>query len=207
VRLTKYGHACVRLDTGDGSVLLDPGTYSPDADLGGVTDVLVTHEHADHLDVDRLVTAVRSGVRLHTNAAVAAQLAEQHGLEVHSVAAGETFQVAGLEVRVVGGEHAEIYDGLPGCANVGFVLGGIYHPGDALHVPDLDVETLLLPVSAPWLKLAEAIELVRAVAPARAFPVHDAMLSDIGNAAVDRWLEMKGGTDYRRLPPGTSTEL
>ncbi len=207
MRLTKYGHACVRLDTGAGWVLLDPGTYSPDADLGGATDVLVTHEHADHLDVDRLVTAVRSGVRLHTNAAVAAQLAEQHGLEVHSVAAGETFQVAGLEVRVVGGEHAEIYDGLPGCANVGFVLGGIYHPGDALHVPDLDVETLLLPVSAPWLKLAEAIELVRAVAPARAFPVHDAMLSDIGNAGVDRWLEMKGGTDYRRLPPGTSTEL
>ncbi len=207
MRLTKYGHACVRLDTGDGSVLLDPGTYSPDLDLDGVADLLVTHEHPDHLDVDRLVPAVRSGVRLHTNAAVASQLADQHGLEVHAVAVGEVFEVAGLEVRVVGGEHAEIYDGLPGCANVGFVLGGIYHPGDALHIPDLEVETLLLPVSAPWLKLAEAIEFVRAVAPARAFPVHDAMLSDIGNAGVDRWLEMKGGTDYRRLSPGTSTEL
>jgi L-ascorbate metabolism protein UlaG (beta-lactamase superfamily) len=207
VRLTKYGHACVRLDTGDGSVLLDPGTYSPDVDLAGVADVLVTHEHADHIDVDRLVPAVRSGVRLHTNAAVASQLTDQHGLEVHAVAVGETFEVAGLEVRVVGGQHAEIYDGLPGCANVGFVLGGIYHPGDALHVPDLEVETLLVPVSAPWLKLAEAIEFVRAVAPVRAFPVHDAMFSAIGNAGADRWLEMKGGTDYRRLSPGTSTEL
>ena len=207
VLLTKYGHACVRLDAPDGSVVLDPGTYSPDVDLAGVADVLVTHEHADHLDADRLVPAVRAGLRVHTNAAVAAFLAAEHELEVHPVAPGETFEVAGLSVRVVGGDHAEIYDGLPGCANIGFVLAGVYHPGDSLHVPDVDVETLLVPVSAPWLKLAEAIDFVRAVAPVRAFPIHDAMLSDIGAAGVDRWLEMKGGTDYRRLAPGGSTDL
>ena len=207
MRLTKFGHACVRLDTEGASVVLDPGTYSPDVDLDGVADVLVTHEHADHLDTDSLVPAVRAGLRVHTNAAVAALLAAEHQLEVHAVAPGETFEVAGVEVRVVGGHHAEIYDGLPGCANIGFVLAGIYHPGDSLHVPDADVETLLLPVSAPWLKLAEAIDFVRVVSPVRAFPVHDAMLSDIGAAGVDRWLEMKGGTDYRRLAAGESTEL
>jgi L-ascorbate metabolism protein UlaG (beta-lactamase superfamily) len=207
VRLTKYGHACVRLDTEGGSVVLDPGTYSPDVDLAGVTDVLVTHEHADHLDVDRLVPLLRDGLRLHTNAAVAEQLRADHGVEAHAVAPGESLDVAGLDVRVVGGEHAEIYDGLPGCANVGFVLGGVYHPGDSVHVPDVDVTTLLLPVSAPWLKLAEALDFVRAVAPTRAFPVHDAMLSEIGGAGVDRWVEMKGGTDYRRLAPGESAEL
>jgi len=208
VRLTKYGHACVRLDNeGGGSVVLDPGVYSPDVDLTGVADVLVTHEHADHLDVDRLVPLVRDGLRLHTNAAVAEQLRADHGIDVHAVAPGETFDVAGLEVRVVGGEHAEIYDGLPGCANVGFVLGGVYHPGDSVHVPDVEVSTLLLPVSAPWLKLAEALDFVRAVAPARAFPVHDAMLSEIGAGGVDRWVEMKGGSDYRRLAPGESADL
>jgi len=207
VRLTKYGHACVRLDTGSGSVVLDPGTYSPDVDLAGVSDVLVTHEHADHLDVDRLVPLVRDGLRLHSNAAVAEQLRADHAVDVHAVAPGESFDVAGLEVRVVGGEHAEIYDGLPGCANVGFVLGDVYHPGDSVHVPDVEVTTLLLPVSAPWLKLAEALDFVRAVAPARAFPVHDAMLSEIGAAGVDRWVEMKGGSDYRRLVPGESAEL
>jgi L-ascorbate metabolism protein UlaG (beta-lactamase superfamily) len=207
VRLTKYGHACVRLDSDGGSVVLDPGTYSPDVDLTGIADVLVTHEHADHIDVDRLVPAVRSSLRLHTNEAVAASLASDHGIEVHAVRPGETFEVAGLAVQVVGGDHAEIYDGLPGCANIGFVIAGVYHPGDALHVPDVEVETLLVPVSAPWLKLAEAIDFVRAVSPERAFPVHDAMLSEIGAAGVDRWLELKGGTDYRRLAPGESTEL
>ena len=207
MRLTKYGHACVRLDLDGGSVVLDPGTYTPDVDLAGVADVLVTHEHADHLDVDRLVPLVRDGLRLHTNADFAASLATDHGLEVHAVRPGETFTVAGVDVQVVGGMHAEIYDGLPGCANVGFVLGGVYHPGDALHVPEDEVETLLVPVSAPWLKLAEALDFVRSVGPARAFPIHDAMFSDIGNAGVDRWMAQEGGTDYRRLAPGESTEL
>ena len=100
--------------------------------------MLVTHEHADHLDVERLAPAVRDGLRLHTNTAFAARPAAEHGLDVHAVTPGETFAVAGLDVHVVGGEHAEIYDGLPGCANVGFVLGGVYHPGDALHVPDVE---------------------------------------------------------------------
>jgi L-ascorbate metabolism protein UlaG (beta-lactamase superfamily) len=207
VRLTKYGHACVRLDLDGGSVVLDPGTYSPDVDLTGVADALVTHEHADHIDVDRLVPLLRDGLRLHTNADVAASLASDHGLEVHAVGPGETFAVAGVDVQVVGGEHAEIYNGLPGCANVGFILAGVYHPGDALHVPDVEVETLLVPVSAPWLKLREALDFVRAVGPARAFPIHDAMFSDIGNAGVDRWMVNEGGTDYRRLAPGESTEL
>ena len=207
MRLTKYGHACVRLDGDGGAVVIDPGSYSPDADLDGVADLLVTHEHADHLDVDRLVPLVRDGARLHTNAAVAEQMADEHGIEVHTVAPGDTFAAAGLEVRVVGGAHAEIYEGLPGCANVGFLLGGLYHPGDALHVPDAGVDTLLVPASAPWLKLAEALDFVRAVSPARAFPIHDAMLSDIGAAGVDRWLDLKGGTDYRRLAPGESTDL
>jgi L-ascorbate metabolism protein UlaG (beta-lactamase superfamily) len=207
VRLTKYGHACVRLDLDGGSVVLDPGTYSPDVDLAGVADVLVTHEHADHLDVERLVPLVRDGLRLHTNAEVAASLAADHGLDVNAVRPGETVAVAGVEVQVVGGVHAEIYDGLPGCANIGFVLAGVYHPGDALHVPEGDVATLLVPVSAPWLKLREALDFVRAVGPVRAFPVHDAMLSDLGNAGVDRWMVQKGGTDYQRLSPGESTEL
>ncbi len=113
----------------------------------------------------------------------------------------------GLPVLTVGGQHAEIYEGLPGCVNVGFVLGGVYHPGDALHVPDVEVETLLVPVVAPWLKLAEALDFVRVVAPARAHPIHDAVFSELGNAGVDRWMEMKGATAYRRLAPGESVEL
>jgi L-ascorbate metabolism protein UlaG (beta-lactamase superfamily) len=204
MRLTKFGHACVRLDTAMGAVVIDPGDYSPDADLDGADDLLVTHEHADHIDVERISAAVRAGARLHTNAALANRLAEEYDVVAAAVAPGDTFSAAGLEVRVVGGEHAEVYDGLPGIANVGFVVGGVYHPGDALHVPDGDVETLLVPVSAPWLKLREALDFVRSVRPARAIPVHDALFGEIGNAG---WMGMKADTDYRRLGAGESLEV
>jgi L-ascorbate metabolism protein UlaG (beta-lactamase superfamily) len=207
MRLTRFGHACVRIDTAEGAVVIDPGDFSPDADLDGAADILVTHQHADHIEVDRVSAAVRAGARLHTHAVLARRLADEYGVAANAVAPGDTFSAAGLQVRVVGGEHAEIYDGEPGCANVGFVIGGVYHPGDALHVPDVEVETLLVPVSGPWLKLGEALAFVRTVRPARAIPIHDALLSAVGNRGVDRWMGMKADTDYRRLAAGESLEV
>jgi L-ascorbate metabolism protein UlaG (beta-lactamase superfamily) len=207
--LTRFGHACVRLEK-DGQVLvIDPGTYSEPESLQDATAVLITHEHADHVDPELLVAAQTGNPTLmvHTNSDVVAQLA-QRGVTAQPVGPGAAFSVAGFAVRVVGGEHAEIIDGLPGCANVGFIVDdAVYHPGDSLFVPDGDIETLLVPVSAPWLKLREAIEFVRTVAPRRAHPIHDAMLSEIGLNNADSWLAGKGGTDYTRIVTGESVEL
>ena len=207
MRITKYGHACVRLDSDGGAVLIDPGTYTRDAELGGVSDVLITHEHPDHVDPALVVAAAGEGARVHAPAGVAQWLTDEHGVAAEAVEPGDSLEVAGLSTHVVGGEHAEIYDGLPGCANVGYLVRGVYHPGDALHIPEQAVETLLVPVSGPWLKLAEVLDFVRAVRPERAFPVHDALLSEVGAAGVDRWLEQKGATDYRRLAPGESADI
>jgi L-ascorbate metabolism protein UlaG (beta-lactamase superfamily) len=127
---------------------------------------------------------------------------------VVTVAPGDVLEVGGFDVQVVGGRHADIYDSLPGCANVGYVVdGSVYHPGDALFVPEQDIATLLLPVSGPWLKLAEAIDFARAVAPQRAIPIHDALLSREGLGIVDRWVAMKAETDYSRVTDGESVDV
>jgi L-ascorbate metabolism protein UlaG (beta-lactamase superfamily) len=205
MELIKYTHACVRLESDGRSLLVDPGIWAEDAAFEGATDVLITHEHFDHLDTDRL--AKRGDLRIHAPAPVVEKLAEA-GVIASTVTAGDEFDAAGFTVRAVGGLHAEIYDGLPGCANIGYVIeGSLYHPGDSLFVPDAAVETLLVPISAPWLKLAEAIDFVRAISPARAFPIHDAMLSDKGLAGTDNWLRMKGETDYARITVGDSVTL
>lgn len=213
MRLIKYTHACVRLIDGDQSLLLDPGTWAEDAAFDGATDVLVTHEHADHIDLERLVAAHDSNpaVRVFVPAPLAAQVTEKvpsFAPAVQIVSAGDTFIASGFRVRAVGGEHAEIYDGLPGCANLGYVVeNSVYHPGDSVFVPDGPVDTLLVPTSGPWLKLAEAIDFVRAIKPARAFSIHDALLTDKGEAIVDRWLALKGETDYGRIKPGGAVDL
>jgi L-ascorbate metabolism protein UlaG (beta-lactamase superfamily) len=206
MRLIKYGHACVRLET-DGRVLvIDPGTFSEAEALDSVSDVLVTHEHADHIDLAKLVAAreLNPALRVYLPAKAAEQVPEL-GDAVVVVEAGQQFTAAGFTVDVVGGAHAEIYDGLPGCANVGFVVDGdVYHPGDSLFVPELPVTALLVPAAAPWLKLGEALDFVRAVKPVRAFPIHDAFLNDLGRGNFDGWMDFKGGTEYARVPLGES---
>ncbi|MDJ0345944.1 hypothetical protein QMK19_35515 [Streptomyces sp. H10-C2] len=126
--MTKYGHACVRLEEGDRVLVIDPGTLS----------------------------------------------------EVES---------------------------LSGCPNLGFIVDGVYHPGDSLFVPAEAVDTLLVPASGPWVKHGEAVEFVRAVGPARSFPIHDAHFSEVGRDNFDGWLDAKGGTDYARIPVGESVNL
>ena len=75
--------------------------------------------------------------------------------EIGTVGVGEEFAAAGFGVRAHGGEHAEIYGGLPGIANLGYLVEeAVYHPGDSFTVPDAPVRALLVPVSAPWLKIA-----------------------------------------------------
>jgi L-ascorbate metabolism protein UlaG (beta-lactamase superfamily) len=208
MRITKHSHACVRLDDGDRSLLIDPGIWADPGVYDGIDDVLITHEHMDHVDVEALTAFVsrRSSARIHAPAPVVEMLTAL-GDAVVTVAPGDSLVVGGFDVAVVGGRHADIYDALPGCANVGYVVdGSVYHPGDALFVPEQTISTLLLPVSGPWLKLAEAIDFARAVAPERAVPVHDLLLSPEGLGIVDRWVAMKAETDYARLAVGESLD-
>lgn len=206
MRLTKFTHACVRLEAGDRALVIDPGEWSEEAALDGVRTVLVTHEHYDHIDFGWLtrVAAADPEFRVYGPAPVTGQLASL-GEAAVTVSAGDTFTAGGFPVRAVGGDHAEIYEGLPGCPNLGYVVDdAVYHPGDALFVPDVTVDTLLVPASAPWLKLAEALDFVRAVKPRRAFPIHDAMLSTIGQKSIEGWMSAKSNTEYAWLAPGES---
>jgi L-ascorbate metabolism protein UlaG (beta-lactamase superfamily) len=207
--MIKYGHACVRLEDGDRVLVIDPGLFTEAESLTGASDVLITHEHYDHVDREKIADARTENpdLRVYAPAPVAQQLANL-GDVVVTVSSGDRFTAAGFAVRAVGGEHAEIYEGLPGVANIGYMVEDtIYHPGDSLFRPDTAVPTLLLPASAPWLKLAEALDFVRAVKPQRAHPIHDALLSDIGLTAFDNWVNLKGDTDYSRVPIGESVDL
>jgi len=209
VQLTKFTHSCVRLESEGRRLLVDPGVWCESEAFQDVDDILITHEHQDHLDVDRLVQLADSRPDLVVRApgSVTALLGELSAAAI-TVAVGDRFEAAGMTVRVVGGVHAEVYGGLPACPNVGYLIeDSVYHPGDALHVPDVAVETLFVPASAPWLKLAEAIDFVRAVAPTRTYPIHDALLSKKGATITDRWFTTESGTEYLRLEPGTQVDL
>jgi L-ascorbate metabolism protein UlaG (beta-lactamase superfamily) len=131
------------------------------------------------------------------------------------VGEGDTFSAAGFDIQVHGQLHAVIHPDIPRITNVGYLVDAgthsVFHPGDALTVPDHPVDTLLLPVHAPWNKVAEIIDYVREIKPQRAIDVHDALLTDIARMVYDNLLGPNGpgvaGADHGRLTSGESLDL
>lgn len=205
MRITKFGHACVRVQADDGGVVvLDPGSFSEVEALDGAQAVLLTHEHADHVHPDHLRA---TDAPIWTIAAVERMLraeAPDVAERVTVVRPGDRLVVAGIAVEVVGEKHAVIHPDYDRFDNSGYLLesGGssVYHPGDSLTAPPRDVDVLLAPVSAPWLKVAEAIDFAREVGAPTSLGIHDRVYSEIGL----RMVAMHMGN---LLPSGQAFEL
>ncbi|WP_200304362.1 MBL fold metallo-hydrolase [Streptomyces adelaidensis] len=209
--LTKKSHACVRLEKNGRTLVIDPGGFSEQDAAVGADAVLVTHEHPDHFDEGRLRAALEGNpaAEIWTLRSVAEKIAAAFPGRVHTVGHGDTFTAAGFDVQVHGELHAVIHPDLPRITNVGYLVddGRVFHPGDALTVPDHAVETLMLPVMAPWSKISEVIDYVRELKPRRAYDIHDALLTDLARPIYDRQIGALGGAEHLRLAPGTSADV
>ncbi|MGS2640912.1 MBL fold metallo-hydrolase [Streptosporangium sp. LJ11] len=211
IRLTKFGHACVRLEKNGRSLTIDPGAMTPEADaVTGAEAVLVTHEHFDHFEPERLRAAAAGDPRLvvYTCPGVARHLTGL-GDRVQVVREGDVLSIAGFEVTVVGEKHHFSHPDVPPVDNVGFVVDGeVLHPGDALTV--VDVPTLLVPGQAPWMTVPDMIAYLRAMTPRRAYAIHDGLINEWGVKVLEDVLAGEAerlGADIRRLRPGESVEL
>lgn len=187
MKLTKYEHACFAVEKDGKMLIVDPGSFTQS--LGtpeNVVAVIVTHDHADHLD-----TAALDAIIAHNPDAVilAPQAVLDHlvdALPQKAVNAGDTISVGPFELEFFGGKHAQIHGRIAIIDNVGVLINGsVYYPGDSFVAPKKPVELLALPVSGPWLKVGEAIDFVLSVKPKKVFPTHNGINSDAGNGMVD----------------------
>jgi L-ascorbate metabolism protein UlaG (beta-lactamase superfamily) len=201
----------VLLETATARLLLDPGGFSAGfEDLRDLTAILITHQHPDHLDEARLPALVAANPEATLvvdpdTEAVAAKL----GLTATVADAGDTLELGGAAINAVGGQHATIYRDFPGITNTGYVIdhGAFYHPGDSFHVPEQAIDVLGVPVYAPWMKIAEAADYVRAVKPRVSVPIHEGMLKN--PPFVDALLERltADAAPLRQLVNGEPTEV
>ncbi|WP_285725345.1 MBL fold metallo-hydrolase [Psychromicrobium xiongbiense] len=222
MKLTKFSHSLVRLEKDGAALVIDPGSLSEAAEALRSTDVvLVTHEHADHVDLPVLAQALTEQPELQVYApeSVAASLRElvqQAGSQavdrVHTAETGTTFEAAGFHLRVVGGQHALIHPRIPVVANLGYIVdGAVYHPGDSLIVPaGLELQVLLVPLHAPWSKTGEVVDFVCSVRAAKAYPIHDALLNEAGRQFAAGHVSRFGaefGTDFQTLALRETVEI
>jgi len=200
MHITRFGHAAILVEAAGQRILIDPGSYTSDDAfaLTGLAAIAVTHQHADHADVDRIGRLVEAnpGAVLLVEPETESKL-EAVGGQWAAAPAGTTTAFGELTITAVGGRHAVIHPDIPRVGNVGFVITApgeptLFHPGDSYETTPQRVDVLAVPMSAPWAKLGEAIDFVRQVAPRTAFPIHDAGLSERGYPGAWRNLEQLG---------------
>jgi L-ascorbate metabolism protein UlaG (beta-lactamase superfamily) len=122
MKITKYGHCCLLIDTGGIRLLTDPGNFSTmQNDAQDVDAILITHEHADHLHIDSLKEILKhnSNAKVVTNPSVG-KLLETEGITYSSVADGESIDIKGVMVEGMGTTHHEIYKEMGQVENTGY---------------------------------------------------------------------------------------
>lgn len=203
MKLTKYNHACFSVED-DGNVLVvDPGGFSTDFIApNGVVAVIVTHEHGDHYDHEQLEAIIDKNpdAIIIGNESVTSKI---EAFQAQTVAPGDRTTVGRFSLEFFGGKHALIHSSIPQITNIGVMINDLlYYPGDSFTLTTKPIDTLALPVAAPWMKIGEAMDFLVELKPRLAFPTHDAILSIEGKELVDRVLGSTAhaqGIEYKRL--------
>lgn len=212
--ITKYLHSCVLLEEADKRILIDPGSFSfaeglvkpeqiPLPDL-----ILITHEHSDHFFPEALHVLTQGGAQILSTPNVV-QRCRDESLKATVLKPGETFTLGPFTIAAVEAAHEDLPLAKP--QNVAFLVNGLLHPGDSLHTKLTTPPAILaLPVTAPWMRVLEAVECAKKLKPQTVIPIHDGYVKDffLGaiHAMVRSHLEPEGMRTIS-LGPGESFTL
>jgi L-ascorbate metabolism protein UlaG (beta-lactamase superfamily) len=216
MRLTHLGHACLLVETGGQRLLIDPGVFSPGfVDVTGLDVILVTHQHPDHLDLQRLpaILEVNPQAMLYAEPQAAAVMAEAGVASEHTMA-GEVLTFGRVHITPVGEKHALINEALPRIGNLGLVLRSesepsLFHPGDAYDGEPGQIDILALPLNAPWTASRDTVAFAQRISPRVSVPIHDMLLSAIGRQLYLSHVQSFGpkGMEVRDLSDGASVDF
>ena len=210
MRITKHEHAFLQLEQDGHQLLVDPGVYSAELpETKNVIAITLSHVHDDHSFRPHLETllARHPDAKVFGPKEVAEKLA---GIPVTVSFHGDRQQVGPFTIDFYGYLHQEIHRSIPLVQNLAVMINGLYYPGDSYTIPEVSVEFLACPSSAPWLKISDVMDFLAALKPARVFPTHNALLSEAGhqlqNGRIKEVTESLGGK-FEYLLPGESMEI
>lgn len=202
--LTKYEHACFTVEKEGKLLVVDPGVFTTDLPaLENVAGIVVTHDHPDHFDAAALgaLIAHNPTATIYAPSEITKQLGDT--LPHQAVDTAQTIDCGPFTIEFLEAPHAVIHEEMPHPANLAVMINNsLYYPGDSFTSPNKPVAVLALPTAAPWMKIGEALDFLRAVKPQLAFPTHDAIASQAGKSLADTMtpeFASAVGATYQRL--------
>lgn len=173
MKITKFVHSCLLVEMPEPvnrTVLFDPGSMSAPAldvdKLEYLDDIVITHEHADHFDLDlvKQLVAKFPEVRITATGSIVEQLANENIEARNQPAEGMSFFDA---------PHESVEPMFPQPEEIGVhYLDLLTHPGDS-HSFNETKSILALPVTAPWGSTVKAVNLALQLKPDYILPIHD----------------------------------
>lgn len=176
MKVTKYPQSCLVVEVRGVRMLIDPGSFVskkyPVTELLPIDAILITHEHADHIDPLYLADIVgKTAVAVYCNASTAKLLGD---LATNIVKDGDVFMVDGVAVIARELPHVKLVNGSDGPQNTGYVIANtLFHPGDGIKIDNLQITTLAVPIAGPDISPRDVCDFVESVGAKKVIPIHN----------------------------------
>lgn len=209
MKITKFVHSCLLVETPERVALFDPGYMSESAldveSLQRLDDIFITHEHGDHVSIDLVKRLVKKfpAVRITTTPEVIEQL-KAEGIKAQAEAP------EGVSFFDSPHETIKPFFDAERPQEIGIhYLDTLSHPGDS-HSFHETKAILALPVQAPWGSTVRATELALELKPQHILPIHDWHWRDEARQQTyERFAELFGqhGITFHKLETGQPVEI
>ena len=170
MKITKFVHSCVLVETPEGVALFDPGMMSEAAlkveEIERLDDIFITHVHGDHfsLPLIKQLVAKFPNVRITATPETVAELAKDGIKASDQPPASATF---------FDSPHESVAPLYPQPQEIGVHYQGVFsHPGDSHNFHETKA-VLALPITGPWGGSIRALNLALELKPHFVVPIHD----------------------------------
>jgi L-ascorbate metabolism protein UlaG (beta-lactamase superfamily) len=178
MRVTKFIHSCVLVETPGRVALFDPGDFTANSGaldlnkLPSIDRLIITHPHPDHMDLGLVGEIVKKFPDVHIvgNRAVQEQLGDMEwpGMFREQTQCSVAFDAP----------HHTVEPFAMTVPNTGFHFQSeITHPGDS-YTFDTSHRVLLMPIIAPWGTVMDALNKIIELKPEYVIPIHDWFYSE-----------------------------
>lgn len=209
MKITKFVHSCLLVETPERTAVFDPGSMSEqalDVDvIERLDDIIITHQHGDHLSMPLIKKLVAKfpDVRITAPTEVVAQLKAEGITASDQPSEGIAFFDAPHEA-------IRPYFNSDPPQEIGVhYLDKLSDPGDS-HSFHETRAILALPVQAPWGSTVDAVRLALDLKPKFIIPIHDWHWSDSARKGAYENMEKlfaENGITFFKMETGQAVDI